>query len=77
MNGCIQLLLAEVRKTSPAAQKLGGVNHLEALNSFGSGLTLNFLTSRLSLIDSVNSNREARTWTGDDLEPAEEVRDEL
>lgn len=53
------------------------IDHLEAVKSFRSGSTLSSVTSRLSLIDSLNAIHEARTWTRNVLESAEEDSDEL
>lgn len=53
------------------------MDHLEAVKSLRSGSTLSSVTSRLSLIDSLNAIHEARTWTRNDLESAEKDSDEL
>ena len=53
------------------------LDHLQAVKSFRSGSTISSVTSRLSLIDSLNAIHEARTRTHNDLETCEEDLDEL
>ena len=53
------------------------LDHLEAVKSFRSGSTISSVTSRLSLIDSLNAIHEARTRTRTDSESCEEDLDEL
>ena len=53
------------------------LDHLNAVKSFRSGSTISSVTSRLSLIDSLNAIHDARTKTRIDSEECEEDIDEL